>query len=351
MDYQERVKVYDRIIGGYKLIEDRGTIYRCRDPLSFHRQLTDLYIDQLDLEDVMSDDMANAILKRKNVWSDREEKLLASLTEEMKQANDELSKATFKSITKQKLTTKIKGLKQRIARLERNKYSLRGVTREDLINEIRYRHYVFLLTETLDGHRVWTDFADFEQASDRLIKKLIRHAYTSGDITETAIREIARTEPWRSVWVSGVKVGNLFPFAQSDMTDYQRVLVSWSLIYDSAYESMEPPDDSVVDDDALFDLWLEARSADRKAKKNKSTAEKTSGSMNKYSDVAIPVESAEDAQKVYNLNDPLVKAKIANQQKFIEERGSASELELPGVKKELQMRLVGAHAEKLKGRS
>lgn len=300
--------------------------------------------------DVLSEKQASVILKNKKLWSEREDKLLDSLQDEMLAANQELARAEFKSNEKQKIITKIKGLKQRISRLERNKHSLRGTTQEDVLSEFRYRYYVFLLTENLAGERVWTDFEEFQKVSDKLIKKIVHATFTADELTEASIREVARNEPWRSIWVSAGKVGNLFSSAQSEMTDYQRILVSWSLIYDSAYESMEPPSDDIVDDDTRFDLWLENRSKERKAKRDKDQAEKVIQKSGKYSDVAIPVDSVEDAQRVYNLNDPTIKGRIASQQKFIQEKGEASELELPGVKRDLQMKANQIHMEKAKQR-
>ena len=229
---------------------------------------------------------------------------------------------------------------------------MRAGSKDHILLMLRYRYYVFLLTTTTENKRVWNTLEEFDRAADRLVKKLITSAFLDETLNEKNIRYLARNEPWRSVWAASLKTGNLFDRPLFEMTDYQRVLVSWSIIYDNAYESMEPPTDEIADNDDLFDTWLREQSEKRKQKQEKQSFDRgMNPSVSKHKEIGIIAESAEDAQRVYNLNDQQTKQKIANRQKAIQEKGILKESELPDVKKDLRMRTIPMAADKLKGLS
>lgn len=352
MDYADAQRLYDRIVCGYKLVEDRGIIYKCRDPLPFHRQLTELHLEAMDTDQLMSADAGKILLKQRKLWSESDEKRLTGLIKEKDEVVSELSQSEFKSNTKQKLTNKLKELNHRIFRMARSRDALRAGNRDHVMMMMRLRYFTFLLTYTLDDRKVWETECEFDLAEDRLIKKLIAATYLDPDVHETNIRYLARNEPWRSVWIAAVKTGRLFPDSCTEMTEYQRALVAWSVIYDNAYESMEPPTDEVVDNDDLFDNWLKVQSEKRKSKQAKHNADHNiSGRIGKHSDVGVVVESPTDAEKVYNLNDQQTKQKIASRQRTIQEKGMVSEINLPDVRKDLQMKANQKFGEKLKGMS
>jgi hypothetical protein len=67
---------------------------------------------------------------------------------------------------------------------------------------------------------------------------------------------VARTDPWRGVWAARRAEAGVFGKPACDLTDEQRSVVGWSLLYDGARECPDcPPDDVLTDDDA-FDGWL-----------------------------------------------------------------------------------------------
>lgn len=83
------------------------------------------------------------------------------------------------------------------------------------------------------------------------------------------IREIARSIEWRMFWtLSRENLPAIFNRPLGDITHNQRLLVYWSRIYDSAFETPEPPERDVIDDDTLFDQWLANRDLQREEDKS-----------------------------------------------------------------------------------
>jgi len=122
---------------------------------------------------------------------------------------------------------------------------------------------------------IWPSLQDLKDSTDTvLVLELMRAYYAESIASEAEIRRIARSGFWRCKWMGSKKnrgVKTLFDREMYDLTMDQFQLVYWSQIYDSAYEAMEPPSDEVVDDDKLFDRWLDDQNQKRK-QKNKASA-------------------------------------------------------------------------------
>ena len=116
----------------------------------------------------------------------------------------------------------------------------------------------------------WSSFNNFlNEENTALVHTLVNSYYRSGISEEATIRSAARAPIWRIRWSASKKNGGvktLFGREMYDITIDQFRLVYWSQVYDSAYESLEPPTDDVVADDKLFDAWLEEQHEKRKQK-------------------------------------------------------------------------------------
>ena len=169
---------------------------------------------------------------------------------------------------------------------------------EYLANLDRYKYFAFLLTYNLNDNRVFSNWEEFNCSDEKLINKLINEAYLNSDINEANIRKLARSEPWRSIWISSCKVGNLFDKPQCEMSDYQKMLVSWSLIYDNVFEHPDCPGDSVIDNDEALDAWLKSQSDERAKQRDQNNADNflKNDKIRNSGEVGIVVDSVEDAK-------------------------------------------------------
>ena len=126
--------------------------------------------------------------------------------------------------------------------------------------------------------RKWQGYNDLlEEENTTLVHTLINAYYRMEVADESTIRLAARSPVWRIKWGGAKKNGGvktLFGRDMYDLTLDQFRLVYWSQIYDSAYESMEPPTDETVADDKLFDAWLDAQAEKRKQAKTKAALDK-----------------------------------------------------------------------------
>ena len=139
----------------------------------------------------------------------------------------------------------------------------------------RGAYYLSCTTLTFpEMNRVWKDLGDLKNETDTTLVAALMNKYYNAEIaTESEIRRLARSGMWRVKWLGSKKnrgVKTLFGRDMYDITIDQFRLVYWSQIYDSAFESMDPPSDEVIENDRLFDKWLDEQSEKRKQERKSS---------------------------------------------------------------------------------
>jgi hypothetical protein len=160
--------------------------------------------------------------------------------------------------------------------------------------------------------------------------EFIMKLYGMQVLSESSVRELARSEPWRSTWI--LKESNsfdLFNDRENQLTSDQRGLLIWSKMYDNVYESMDCPSDSVVDDDDMLDGWMIIQ----KRKRDKERAEKeieqstTNSKISNSDEIFVMAHDREDADKI-NQSNTFHAQKVKEQRsKLIKQRGSAVDLD------------------------
>lgn len=124
-------------------------------------------------------------------------------------------------------------------------------------------------------------------------------------LKESIIRELARTEPWKSNWSIHKTIGTKL-FINSDdqeLTTNQKSLVIWSKLYDNIYESIDCPQEEIIQDDDCLDGWFIHQNRKReKEKKQKDIDEKLGSRVRGSQEVFVMSSSAEEAQNIYDVN-------------------------------------------------
>lgn len=150
-------------------------------------------------------------------------------------------------------------------------------------------------------------------------------------LNETKLREIARNEPWRSYWLMREN-NTLFNFAdrkEYQFTHDQKGLIIWSKMYDNVQESMECPEDYVIEDDDLLDGWFISQR--REQQKNKTKSELSRKVRNQKiansEEVMIFTDSKKEANDIHSLND--VHSNILRRQRIetAKQKGRAVDLD------------------------
>ena len=140
-------------------------------------------------------------------------------------------------------------------------------------------------------------------------------------IEQTEHRELARTDPWRGIWMNSQDVEAIFNRRASELTSEQQQLVGWARLYDSLSEAHEPPAQGVIGDDDALDGWLSKQKRKRENEQNKFKLDGFDENHQGSDEVYIMAHSPEEANEIHNLNDPYSKMIKQNRRKKVAIKG------------------------------
>jgi hypothetical protein len=156
--------------------------------------------------------------------------------------------------------------------------------------------------------------------------------YHDNRLSETQLRELAKTEPFRSMWHAGQK--KVFNGRGLELTHEQKSLIMWSGLYDSLHESPDCPTDDVIQDDDLLDGWLTQQKRERESDRKKRAGEKYDMEAD---DIFIPAKTPEEIENIQGLNDQGNDAVVKARHAQIQEAGEVKHADLIDVKRDLMM--------------
>ena len=171
------------------------------------------------------------------------------------------------------------------------------------------------------------------------------------NIEESVLRELARNEPWRSKWILREGINRpLFLHEDRELTLNQKSLLTWSRMYDNVHESMESPEDYVVEDDDLLDGWFihQNRKRDReKAEQDMNSSIKNSKITNSE-EVFKVVNNVEDFNRVESMNNPIAAMHKKQRAAKIKRDKAVNQHELPDQQQKIQMQATNQMKGKFK---
>lgn len=194
--------------------------------------------------------------------------------------------------------------------------------------------YQYILANTLltdNGDRVWPSLDETDLVLlNKIVGKIIEESVNIAEL-----RYMARNDPWRHCW--NIDKERIFAKPAYELTEEQKLIISFSQRYDSASEHPERPTKAVMDDDDLFDGWnlTQVRLAEKSTNRNE-MENRLSGKMKDAGEVFILAHDKDDAQRINALNDTDAQMTKQQRMKTIEKKGIVKEAEFLDTKLELQ---------------
>lgn len=280
------------------------------------------------------------ILKDMNLWSRWKEDELETANKNI----DKLKIGLYKSLKKRDKEAARLGLtktRELIKNLMMIKYQLSYQSIEYFANTTKLK---FLIGKNLYdnyGRKVWEN-DDFLYDQSSLLEDAYQH-FILNRITELQIRQLARNEIWRPIWISRCAEHSVFGKSAIELSDEQKGLISWSRLYDSCYEDPERPSDEVIEEDDCFDGWLMVkRDANKDSSKSKFESAiqnpKIAGAQEVFIMNAEPGKvhgelTEEDIETIHDLNSDQAKAIKQERMKVLTDLGSVHEGNMPDTKR------------------
>lgn len=316
MSPSERQKAVSRIVSGVVLVEFSGKKYIIKEPEQIHKVIAEeIYSEKFNeavSKGILTEEESVEQLVSMERWSTEEQVELNTLSENISTIKLELYQA-YKAFKKLDSIRKyLAKTKERLFQLDKKKNVLRAHSAEALAETARFRYATCSNITDMNGNKFW-GLEEYGNQNSRLIDHLLSQ-YLNYQLSEKRVRELCRNDPWRSLWAIGKTESGVFNRPSSELTAMQKVMLSWSRIYDSINDSPESPPDEVIEDDDLLDGWLTYQHKKReKAKNERQNSEQTTGV--KGDEVFIVAEDPKAVSRVYSMNDASGKAIIRTRQK------------------------------------
>jgi len=176
--------------------------------------------------------------------------------------------------------------------------------------------------------------------------------YHNTILQESTIRELARTDPWRSTWtLNDAHASPLFSNTGRDLSINQKNLVVWSQMYDNIQESVECPTESVLSDDDLLDGWfiLQRKKRVRESSETDFESSTNNEKIKNSSEVFLMAKNKKDIERINDMNGINGKMIKKDRNAQIKKEGSVSSEEFADEK--LKIRQMSNESFKDKFRS
>jgi len=325
-----------RIISGFFWInlEYQDKLYMCKytDPSLEVQCMADFiynkkYEENQGPDGIITLDGTIEILKKRGVWTEKDEVRFKGYPSYMSTLEKQVANLRFKKTQQKAVLNQLDDAKKQYEELFRKRTSLAHMSLESFCEKAR-RYYVLEQCCSIPEKPELIKNKDVIESLVVLIDR-----YDNG-IDETIIRRLARSHPFRGMWIATRESGNqIFGCSMSEMTALQQKLVMWSMIYDYAYNHTERPADEIIDDDIQFDIWY-----NNSQEKDKQSHSDTGGNVREGGIVEtfIPAD-ASGAKEVYDLNDPVARRNIRQRENALKKKGVVKEQDMPDTRKRLQV--------------
>lgn len=358
---KERERLLYKILAGKErvILSDNGVKkpFWIKSP-SLEDQLIacDIYdeaLSEAELNELMTEEEAIEVAIRKGFWGGKKEEDLKIAIENIDKLKVGLYKAV-KKLEKEKAREALKTTREFIKELNQLKYKFASKTCEHFANIVKYKYLIGSGLYYINDKKVWERNEMLEDQSH-----LLEDAYISSllnRISEQQIRELARNDPWRPIWIAKEVEGKIFGKPACELSDEQKAIISWSRLYDSCHEDPNKPPDSVIEEDDMFDGWLIVRKKEKEKEMKKSKWEtaienpKIANAQEIFIQAADPGKgfgelTDEDLEEINDMNDGQA-IKLKNERmNAIKHFGEIKEADMPDTSRYIQMEL-----NKMKGR-
>ncbi len=273
----------------------------CIKPLTYIQSIDSIDVynesyDQALMDGLMTEEEAESVMISKGVWTSEDDERLEGLKKDMEKLKIEIYNNRKKPQMREAIRKYLRAGESSTFDLIQKKHAYYSNTCEGVAT-LDKSSWIIRNT-TFDGSRLY-DFSDYTVES-------IQAKWRESIFEENIIRELARNDPWKSLWnlKDKINIKLFYNEDDSEITDNQKNLSIWSLLYDNIQESMEPPPQDVVEDDDVLDGWFIVQNKKREQEKLEREFEnKTSDKVKNAHEVFVMSSSKEEAEAVNSMND------------------------------------------------
>ena len=302
--------------------------------MHYDKSFSEAFDDEIMTEEEMLDWM-----KTQSLWSDEDEEKIKGIQKDIEKLKKEIYNARNNELLAEKIRLYIRAGEKQLSNItvRKNKYyqnTCEGIANTDKIS--------FLMQRTTYRDNALCDPEDID------ISEVVTY-WQKDMLPEHKLRDIARNEPWRSIWSikDSARIKLFCNKDDEELTFNQKSLVIWSQMYDNIQESVDCPTKRVIDDDDMLDGWFIIQSEKRDQERSDQEFDNSVGEKVKNSSEIFMTPNTEaDKKWIENMNSLESKMIKKERAAVIQEKGTVSQADF----KDEQRKFVQQQNELYKGK-
>lgn len=351
MEFHEREYFISQIVLGVIRVRIGNDLFLTINPRTAEQEydaqivFKDAY-EKAYFNGIMTSRETKEMMLEQGLWSKLHDKEFEQIEKRVEDLKIEVYRSGFNSNEQKKFRRQLRQTEVVLEQYHKKKHEYDSTSCEGLASYTRWCWTIENCT-TKNGEKY--NFGDISVA------KLLS-MYQDEIMSEKTLREISRTEPWRTSW-SAAKKSSQPIFNNSSaasITKEQQSLILWSSMYDSIGESPDAPSDKVINDDDMIDGWLILQRREREQAKKQSVAEEMIGNerIANSDEVFIVAKSDEDLENISSLNDTRGQAIKQQREGYLVpgEQGPTKHQNLPDVARDIKMQQHREYVQALKNK-
>ena len=337
MDQQELESVVARVLAGVFFFKSEGSLYKILDSTPEQSVLADYIVEEAceDLaytSDFMDRKDAELIHQRMGTWTNEDDANLKKGEEHV----DDLKIALYKTLlskNKQKqIRNQLDGVRKSLNKAYFKRENVYAGTLETHKRALKDKFLTAINISDLAGNHPYT--VENFWTEDSYLATVATESVSVGFIGQAAIREASRKQPWRSYW--NAAKADVFSKPLAEVGSIQRLIVTFSQMYDNARQHPECPAEDVFNDDDVFDGWMLHDNKLRLKEQRQKQIDSTVGS--KGDEVFIMAADQEEANEIFNVNHDRERFQMGRKLKQIRESDrNLDDIELVDNQEKLQV--------------
>lgn len=257
-DYQDKQMLVRRILSGKLFYLQDEDFIEFKDPTTELLYKADIYYKKVLDKNLVKFESLEELIKSAielGLWNIEKDKSLKELKKEHKEIKNRFIRSKH-DLEKSRFLSKMNQTEKEIRNLNKQKYQFMGISAEFRSQRSRKN---FLIKNICDYETIDKYGKDF----------LVAKYFDENHLEEEDIREIARSEPFRSMWNTSKKTStSLIQNISESLTEYQQFLFYWANVYDYIFENPDTPDGLDVNNDIAVDKWLATESKTKNKNNN-----------------------------------------------------------------------------------
>ena len=349
MEQYEKERLVAKLLSGSTFFKIGRSRYKIINPnpdqILLSEEIAYEAVLEASFKQLLTDQEAADYLHNKGIWTYENEEAFKESEKTIDDMKVELFETVFDKKAADSIRRKLAGIRKAMNDGLAKKYSIAPMTLEWYRKSVKDQFLAAVCTYDMEGNRIYTENSYFN--SDSHIMERAYAARQVDGIDQTQMRELARTDPWRSYWlvskqnVFGNPSANFFGprneeavvIPSSHLNQYQRAMVSVCKMYDNAQQHPDCPDENVINDDDCFDGWMiyESRKREKEQKKKRidALADKEGDEL------FIMANNVNEAKEIFDVNDKGENLRLGQRIKQIRRQGEVKEADLLDVKMDL----------------